>query len=92
MSDGKTLLVGDVGGTNARFAIARLIEGQIALEHHESFPAEQYPTFLGGVKKFGIPDVAQHLRPPCGIKRSGRKAIQRRRGRNLRDGIPPKKG
>ena len=51
MSD-KTLLVGDVGGTNARFAIARMVDGQIALEHHESFPAEQYPTFLKGVAAF----------------------------------------
>ena len=52
MSDGKTLLVGDVGGTNARFALARMEGGQIVLDHHESFPAEQYPTFLGGVKAF----------------------------------------
>jgi len=47
-----TLLVGDVGGTNARFAIARLIEGQYVLEHHESFPAAEHPTFLSGVKAF----------------------------------------
>ncbi|MES2861277.1 MAG: glucokinase [Pseudomonadota bacterium] len=48
----KTLLVGDVGGTNARFALARMIDGQPVLDHHESFPAEKYPTFLGGVKAF----------------------------------------
>lgn len=48
----KTLLVGDVGGTNARFAIAHMIEGKPVLEHHESFPAERYPTFLEGVKAF----------------------------------------
>ena len=47
-----TLLVGDVGGTNARFAIARLIGGEPVLEHHESFPAERYPTFLKGVAAF----------------------------------------
>jgi glucokinase len=52
MSNGRTLLVGDVGGTNARFAIARMVDGQPVLDHHESFPAEQYPTFLGGVKAF----------------------------------------
>ena len=52
MTEGKTLLVGDVGGTNARFALARMEAGQIVLDHHESFPAEQYPTFLGGVKAF----------------------------------------
>lgn len=51
MSD-KTLLVGDVGGTNARFALARMVDGQIALDHHQSFPAEQYPTFLKGVAAF----------------------------------------
>lgn len=46
------LLVGDVGGTNARFALTRMIDGRPVLEHHESFPAETYPTFLGGVKAF----------------------------------------
>jgi glucokinase len=48
----KTLLVGDVGGTNARFAIAHMIGGKPVLEHHESFPASEHPTFLGGVKAF----------------------------------------
>ncbi len=47
-----TLLVGDVGGTNARFAIARWVDGRPVLEHHESFPASEHPTFLGGVKAF----------------------------------------
>jgi glucokinase len=51
MSD-KTLLVGDVGGTNARFALAQRVDGQIELVHHESFPASEHPTFLGGVKAF----------------------------------------
>jgi glucokinase len=52
MTDDKTLLVGDVGGTNARFAIARRVDGVISLDHHESFPAEKYPTFLKGVAAF----------------------------------------
>ena len=52
MSDPRTLLVGDVGGTNARFAIATWKDGRPVLEHHESFPAEQYPTFLKGVAAF----------------------------------------
>lgn len=51
-NDPRTLLVGDVGGTNARFAIARWTDGGPVLEHHESFPAERYPTFLKGVKAF----------------------------------------
>jgi glucokinase len=46
------LLVGDVGGTNARFAVARCTDGRIWLEHHESFPAERYPTFREGVAAF----------------------------------------
>lgn len=46
------LLVGDVGGTNARFALARMVDGQVVLDHHESFPAHEHPTFLGGVKAF----------------------------------------
>ena len=48
----KTLLVGDVGGTNARFAVARMVDGKPVLDHHESFPAERYPTFLKGVAAF----------------------------------------
>jgi glucokinase len=48
----KTLLVGDVGGTNARFALAHMVEGKPVLEHHDSFPAETYPTFLKGVAAF----------------------------------------
>ncbi|WP_298743406.1 glucokinase [uncultured Brevundimonas sp.] len=48
----RTLLVGDVGGTNARFAIARMINGKPVLEHHESFKGADHPTFLGGVKAF----------------------------------------
>jgi glucokinase len=36
----RTLLVGDVGGTNARFAMAHMVEGRPVLEHHDSFPAE----------------------------------------------------
>ena len=48
----KTLLVGDVGGTNARFAVARMVDGKPVLHHHESFPAETYPTFLEGVAAF----------------------------------------
>ena len=48
----KTLLVGDVGGTNARFAVARMVDGKPVLDHHESFPAETYPTFLEGVAAF----------------------------------------
>ncbi len=46
------LLVGDVGGTNARFAIARCTDGRIWLEAHDSFPAEHYPTFRQGVAAF----------------------------------------
>ena len=49
---GPVLLVGDVGGTNARFAIARMIDGRPVLDHHESFPAERHPTFLKGVAAF----------------------------------------
>ncbi|ASD26519.1 glucokinase [Brevundimonas diminuta] len=46
------LLVGDVGGTNARFALARMVDGRPRLEHFESFPAETHPTFLDGVKAY----------------------------------------
>ncbi|EGF95666.1 Glucokinase [Brevundimonas diminuta] len=46
------LLVGDVGGTNARFALTRMVNGRPRLEHFESFPAETHPTFLDGVKAY----------------------------------------
>lgn len=47
------VLVGDVGGTNARFALARLDDGgRPVLEHHDAFPAERHPTFLEGVEAF----------------------------------------
>jgi len=47
-----TLLVGDVGGTNARFSLARMTDGQPILDHHDHFPADRYPTFLEGVAAF----------------------------------------
>ena len=46
------LRVGDVGGTNARFALARMVDGHPLLEHHERFPAETHPTFLDAVRAF----------------------------------------
>lgn len=57
MTDGLAL-VGDVGGTNARFALARWLDGRVVLEHHESFPAERYPTFADGVRSYleGCPE------------------------------------
>ena len=48
----RTLLVGDVGGTNARFALAHMIEGRPVLEHHQSFKGADHPTFLDGVRAF----------------------------------------
>lgn len=48
----RPLLVGDVGGTNARFALARMVDGRPVLLQHQSFPAAQYPTFLKGVAAF----------------------------------------
>lgn len=49
---GSTLLVGDVGGTNARFAVARMVAGRPVLDHHETFRGADYPTFLEGVRAF----------------------------------------
>lgn len=51
-ADERVLLVGDVGGTNARFALARWKNGGPVLEHHDSFPASEHPTFLEGVAAF----------------------------------------
>lgn len=52
LSSDRVLLVGDVGGTNARFALARMVNGRPVLDHHDTFPAESYPTFLEGVRAF----------------------------------------
>ncbi|HAJ04440.1 MAG TPA: glucokinase, partial [Brevundimonas sp.] len=52
MSPAPLHLVGDVGGTNARFALSRMVDGVPRVEHHESFPAEDHPTFLDGVRAF----------------------------------------
>lgn len=52
MSHAPLHLVGDVGGTNARFALSRMVDGVPRVEHHESFPAEAHPTFLDGVRAF----------------------------------------
>ncbi len=49
---GGAVLVGDIGGTNARFALARRTGSGLALEHQQSFPAEQVPTFLEAVSAF----------------------------------------
>src|SRR5690606_41552704 len=46
------LLGGYVGGTTARFALARTVEGRTVLEHFDSFPARTYPTFLEGVAAY----------------------------------------
>lgn len=46
------VLVGDIGGTNARFALARQAGGRTELSHHQSFPAADYPTFLEGVRAY----------------------------------------
>lgn len=48
----RTLLVGDVGGTNARFAIAHMVDGRPVLEHLERFKGAEHPTFLEGVRAF----------------------------------------
>ena len=62
--DDRVLLVGDVGGTNARFALVRMVDGQPVLERHESFPARRHPTFLKGVSAYldGCP-----VRPTGGV-------------------------
>jgi glucokinase len=46
------VLVGDVGGTNARFALARRTGDGLALDHHDSFPAAGHPTFLDGIAAY----------------------------------------
>tara|TARA_R110002051_G_scaffold95861_6_gene166024 strand:+ start:745 stop:1713 length:969 start_codon:yes stop_codon:yes gene_type:complete len=59
-----TLLVGDVGGTNARFATVRLVDGRPVLDRVESYPTRRFPTLLAGVAAFldGCP-----VRPTGGV-------------------------
>lgn len=47
-----TLLVGDVGGTNARFATVHLVDGTPVLDRVESYPAKRFPTLLAAVSAF----------------------------------------
>lgn len=47
---GPACVVGDIGGTNARFAVAHAAGGGApVLEHIESFPAARHPTLLDAV-------------------------------------------
>lgn len=41
----RTLLVGDAGGTNVRFALAHVVSGRVTLSEIWKRPGEQYPTF-----------------------------------------------
>jgi glucokinase len=52
MKDGTLALVGDVGGTNARFALARWRDGRFALEQQQGFPAEGHTSFLDAVRDY----------------------------------------
>lgn len=47
-----TGLVGDVGGTNARFALARLSDGVVRLENPVSLRAADYPSGAEAVRAF----------------------------------------
>ena len=55
MHTADTFLVADIGGTNARFAIAVPDEGSkgFSLEHQQSFRAEDFDTLLGAVNAYG---------------------------------------
>lgn len=57
-------LVGDVGGTNARFA---LVDGEGHVRHPRSFPAKDYPS-LNAV-------IAEYLETTAGRKRPARAVI-----------------
>lgn len=41
----RTLLVGDAGGTNVRFALAHVVSGRVTLSEIWKRPGGQYPTF-----------------------------------------------
>lgn len=50
MSAAPPLLVADIGGTNARFALGR--PGETALEHFRSLPVKDYPGLLQAVSTY----------------------------------------
>lgn len=52
MTQSVTGLVGDVGGTNARFALAHVEGGEIRLEAPASFKAADYPAGIDAVRAF----------------------------------------
>lgn len=46
------LLVGDVGGTNVRFAVALRRGGGMRIERFEVYPGKEFPTFAGALRRY----------------------------------------
>lgn len=46
------ILVGDIGGTNVRFALASTIDGELTLERHQNYPVRQFTEFDAAVSEY----------------------------------------
>lgn len=64
MKPAAPLLVADIGGTNARFAVARVAGGEVELDHVQSLPAREHPSLLLAVASYL--DSLPH-RPTSGV-------------------------
>ncbi len=50
--DGAVGLVGDIGGTNARFALARVLDGRPVLDHVLALPGRNYATLEAAAQDY----------------------------------------
>ena len=62
MATSLTGLVGDVGGTNARFALAHVRAGAITVDEPKALPAKDYPKAEDAVRAFLASDPETALR------------------------------
>lgn len=56
----RTLLVGDAGGTNVRFALAHVADGCVTLSEVWKRPGERYPTFEAALDAYLTETRADH--------------------------------
>jgi glucokinase len=62
MGDNGSRLVGDVGGTNARFAISQMIDGRPSLGRFKNLHCKDYPSMSAAIAAY-FEDMPQSERP-----------------------------
>ena len=59
-----SVLVGDVGGTNVRFAIASRAGGCLEIEHFEKFPGDDFESFQAALQNY-LDTTGAHAKAAC---------------------------